>query len=229
MLARLLVALWLAQAEAAPPEAAPAPPPPAAAPLPAPEAEPAYFLGVAFGAGRRLGAAAAEVPPAYGLAVGTLIGRRYALVAERLELGAAFHFAYARFTKDVTVTIPQDGMNVTIDDVRTVSLYDFTVMQTVAVVLGPVRPFARLGVGLGMGHFLTQERDLRPGTMRATRPLARASAGLDVALGEQGFHLGAELEYARPFGVPTFAADDGRELHLFGPRLGASLWLLYDF
>ena len=242
MPAGLLVALWLAQAEPAPPAAAPpaaepgpaeaAPAPPAPAPEPAAEAtpvEPAYFLAVGFGGGRRLAPAAADVPPAYGLAVSTVIGRRYALVYDRVELGAAFHFAYGRFSKGVTATTVQNGMEVSFDDIRSVAHYDFALVQTIAVVLGPVRPFAGVGLGLGLGHFLTQEKDYRPGTARVTRPLARANLGFDVALPASDLRIGADLDYARLFNVPTFTTEAGRPLQVFGERLTASLWLRYDF
>src|SRR5262245_30952465 len=112
MLAGLVLAIGLCQAEPAPPEpgqpppAAPAtsrpppPSPPPAAPPPDPEAAPAdYFVGVAVGGTRRLAPSADDVPPALGFSLSTLIGRYYALLGEHVQLGVAFHFAYDRYAK----------------------------------------------------------------------------------------------------------------------------------
>jgi hypothetical protein len=228
MLAGLVLAIGLCQAEPAPPEPG-KPPPPAAAPVPSPpdpDAEPAdYFVGLAVGGSRRLAPSADDVPPALGFSVSTLIGRYYALLGEHIQLGVAFHFAYDRYAKEVTVTLPRNGSELTFDDRRTVAHYDFSVLQTASTTVGPVRPFLGVGGGLGVGYFSTLEPPLSPGDARMVRPLLRAGAGADVGLSSPRTRLGLELDYAHLFRKPTFTTDDGRHLSIFGDRLTVSLWL----
>ena len=94
---------------------------------------------MAIGGGRRLEPAASDVPPTYGLQFSTLLGRRYLLVADRLELGGAFHFAFQRYARDVTIpAAPGASGGVNIEDVRTLTYYDLSLQQTFSL---RVRPF----------------------------------------------------------------------------------------
>jgi hypothetical protein len=219
MTAGLLVALLLGQAQAAPvPEAevaaAPAPPP--------------YLIGVAMGGGRRLDPAASDVPPTYGLQFSTLLGRRYLLLADRLELGGAFHFAYQRYARDVTIPGAPDTGGVPIEAARTLTYYDLSLQQTVSLALGRFHPFAAVGAGLTMAHFATLERELAPGEVRANRPVVRAALGLDVTVAQPDLRLGLELDYARMFLAPELNTAAGSR-RIFGSRLGVSLWGRYAF
>ena len=256
MIAGLLAALVMLQAEAAPPAPAPpAPPPstpeaaPAAESAPAPaspsapaEAAPAspeamapvvagtiepppFVLGVGFGGSRRLDPAGKDVPPVHGLQFSTSLGRRYLLVAERLSLGAAFHFAFQRFAKDVAISAPG---RTTVEDIRTLTHYDLAVLQTASVALGRVHPYASVGGGITMGHFSTLEPELEPGEARTTRPLLRAALGVDVMVAEPEMRLGLELDYAHVFRAPRLQTPAGGR-QVFGNRLGLTLWGRHAF
>jgi hypothetical protein len=218
MTAGLLVALLLGQAEAAPEARVDALPPP-----------PPYLIGVAMGGGRRLDPAASDVPPTYGLQFSTLLGRRYALVADRLELGAAFHFAFQRYARDVTIPVaPGTNGGVNIEDVRTLTYYDLSLQQTFSMRLGRFHPFASVGGGLTMAHFATLERDLAPGEARTNRPILRAAVGLDMTVAEPHLRVGLELDYARVFRAPTLNTAAGPR-RIFGDRLGISVWGRHAF
>jgi hypothetical protein len=217
--AGLLVALLLAQAQAAlGPEAevASAPPPPP------------YLIGVAMGGGRRLDPAASDVPPTYGLQFSTLLGRRYLLVGDRLELGGAFHFAYQRYARDVTIPAAPDTGGVPIEAARTLTYYDLSVHQTFSARFGRFHPFASVGAGLTMAHFATLERELAPGEVRANRPVLRAALGLDVTVAQPDLRLGLELDHARMFRAPTLDTAAGPR-RIFGSRLGISVWGRHAF
>jgi hypothetical protein len=218
MTAGLLVALLLGQAQAVPaPEAAlgSRPPPP-------------FLMGVAMGAGRRLDPAASDVPPTYGLQFSTLLGRRYLLVGDRLELGGAFHFAFQRYARDVTIPAAPGTQGMGFDDVRTLTYYDLTLQQTFSLTLGRFHPFAAIGGGLTMGHFATLEHELAPGEARANRPVARASAGLDMTVAEPDLRVGLEVDYARVFHAPVLNTTAGPR-RIFGNRLGTSVWGRFAF
>jgi hypothetical protein len=219
MTAGLLVALLLGQAQAAPvPEAelAATPPPPP------------YLIGVAMGGGRRLDPAASDVPPTYGLQFSTLLGRRYLLLADRLELGGAFHFAYQRYAQDVTIPAAPDTGGVPIEAARALTYYDLSLQQTFSLALGRFHPFAAVGAGLTMAHFATLERDLAPGEVRANRPVVRAALGLDVTVAQPDLRLGLEIDYARMFLAPELDTTAGPR-RIFGSRLGVSLWGRHAF
>ena len=253
MIVGLLAALVLVQAEAAPPEPATVPeperpvteqptpvepvepppptsPPEAATPAPPPGAEPVgpppYFIGVGFGGARRLDPAASDVPPTYGLQFASLLGRRYLLVGDRLALGAAFHFAFQRYARDVTVARAPGAGGAPIQDLRTLTYYDLSVQQTASLALGRVHPFAALGAGLTMGHFSTLEPAL--GEERMVRALFRVAAGLDVTVADPELRVGIEIDYAHVLGTPQLRTTTG-ERDVFGSRAGISLWGRHAF
>ena len=156
MTAGLLVALLLGQAQAAPvPEARVAAPPP----------PPPYLIGVAMGGGRRLDPAASDVPPTYGLQFSTLLGRRYLLLADRLELGGAFHFAFQRYARDVTIpAAPATSGGVHIEDVRTLTYYDLSLQQTCLAGARPLPPVR--GGGRRPDHGALRDAGARAGAGR---------------------------------------------------------------
>jgi hypothetical protein len=221
----LLCGLLLAQAQSAP---APSPPP---SEDPPPEDQP-FFLGLAVGGGHRLAPAGEQMPPAYGMSVATLLGRRYGLVAlgsAGLELGLAGHFDYQRYTRTVTIPITVSGQPMTFEDLRTVSYYDFSLLQTATLPVGAIRLQATAGVGLAIGYFSTLEPALRPGEARMLRPILRASIGGDMALGPAEGRLGLSLGMALLFWEPSFSTAQGQTLEVFGDRLSANLSYTYAF
>jgi hypothetical protein len=182
-------------------------------------------LGVGFGGSRRLDPAGKDVPPVHGLQFCTSLGRRYLLVAERLSLGAAFHFGFQRFARDVSIAAPGRA---TVEDLRTLTHYDLTAMQTTSLALGRVHPYASLGVGITIGHFSTLEPDLGPGESRTTRPLFRGALGLDVTVAEPEMRVGLELDYAHVLQAPPLYTPGGPR-NVFGNRIGLTLWGRHAF
>jgi hypothetical protein len=243
MASALLLALLFAQAEAAPPEP---PPPPLGPAEPAPaepapaapaadvvevEPPPPHLIGLSFGGGRRLAPAGTDVPPTFGLAVATILGRRYLLLGDRLELGLAFHFGFQRYARDVTITLMTSGQPSTFEDVRTLTYYDLAILHTFSLPLagGRVRPFAALGGGVTLAHFSTLEPELSPGEARATKPIVRAAVGLDVAVAGPENRVGLELDHAWVFQAPALTTRAGGAREVFGDRLGLNLWARHAF
>ncbi|HVV49830.1 MAG TPA: hypothetical protein VHO06_09240 [Polyangia bacterium] len=179
MLAALVVASLLAQAEPAPPEpgapvvAAPTPPPPT----------PDNTFAVYAGWGRRLGSEASTIGPANGFSVGGLYQRRYLTLAGGFELGGALDFFYDKFETDVTGSAMDDnGNEQTFPAQRTISQTSFTLLQTAAWRRGRVRPFLGAGPGFTIAYFSTPELLYRPGSFDAVQPLLRGAGGLDVQI-----------------------------------------------
>jgi hypothetical protein len=230
----LLCGLLLAQVqptEPAPPPVTVPPSEPAPPPEPLPE-PPAFFLGLAIGGGHRLATGGEQLPPAFGMSVATLLGRRYASIAlgaGALELGLAAHFDYQRYTRTVTIPITRSGMETSFEDVRTLSYYDFALLQTGSLPLGPVRLVAAAGIGLVIGYFSTLEPALRPGEARMLRPVARGSLGADMTLGPDDGRLGLTVGTTLAFWEPTFNTAQGRTLRVFGDRLSANVSYTYVF
>lgn len=229
----VLPGLLLAQAEPAPPEPKPpAPAPIAPAPPPEPPAPPAYFIGLGIGGGHRLATEGEPLQPTYGMSVASLFGRRYASLAlgpVTLDLGAAVHFDYQRYVRTVNIPIVRGGVPGTYEDLRSLSYYEFSALQTLALPLGPLRLLAAVGAGLALGHFSTLEPALRPGEARMVRPLVRGSLGADVQVGSQGGRLGVGISMAVPLFEPTFSTAMGQRLQVFGDRLSANVIYSYAF
>ncbi len=228
----LSIAALLAQAEPAPPAPVPAPasvrPRPSEPPLEAPE-PPATAVGFAAGVGYRLAPAARDVPPALGLSLTTLIGRRYALLRGQLALGVAASFAYERYSTLVKVTKEvMPGREVPYEAVRGISFFDFAVLQTAAVELGRLRPWAAVGAGASLGHFTSPEPRYGPGEARVLAAVLLGGLGLDVAIAKQT-DVGLRLEYAHLVPRPELRTDGGERLDVFGHRLAARLSLQYRF
>jgi hypothetical protein len=228
MITGLLLALLLAQAEVAP----------AAAPVPAMgdpagshsgPVSPPTFVALGIGVGRRSDPAVAEIEPTFGFSVGMAMGQTYATVGGLLELGGAFGFGYERYAKRVAITVENENRLTTVDDLRTLTHYDFSLLQTFALALAPVRPFAAVGAGIHLGHFTSVDPALRPGESRSTQPSLRAEIGADVAYPTADTRLGVALDYASLLGKHTFTTSDERSLQIFGDRLIVNLWLRHRF
>lgn len=234
-----LLALLLAQAEAAPPPVDPGPAPAPAGPAetaptpPAPAAgkttlvtaaDRAHVIGFAFGGSRRLGQAARDIPPRHGLAVSGQLGRRYLLVDDRVDLGLAFQFGFARFKEDVVAIREQTRL----EGMRMLTHYDLSLVHTAALVLGPVRPFLAFGGGISLAHFSTIE-DRNPDEARTTRASLMGAVGLDVAVIADETRVGLELDGIHLIGAPALVSSDGSRQALFGNRLSLALWLRQAF
>jgi hypothetical protein len=158
--------------------------------------------------------------------VSSQLGRRYLLVDDWVDLGIAFQFGFSRFATDVTIHPP---MQAPFQDVRRLTYYDFALLHTAALVVGPVRPFLAFGGGLGLAHFSTLELELAPGEVRTTRPLLLGALGLDVAVIRDETRVGLELDGTYLIRTPGFTAPDGQPRKIFGPRLALALWLRQAF
>jgi hypothetical protein len=206
----------LAQAEPAPSDQPGPPPPPVS-------------VGFAAGLGVRLGVAATDVPPRLGLSFVTLVGYRYLLLWDRLALGAAVSFGYDQYVTTVDAKREvSPGTVVGYRGERKLSMFDFVALQTFTGELGRVRPQLAMGAGLSIGHLTSPEAAYAPGESRATTALAVGSGGVDVTI-TGTTDLALRVDYALPFPAPSFHTDGGRDLSVFGPRLGVHLGVRYRF
>jgi hypothetical protein len=262
MLASVVMASWLAQAEAAPAE--PPGPPPAAAPLPAtppfsvaappptnpplapltppapvpPEpvvAEdqapaPANTFSVAGRLASRLGTTGTSgLGPATGFSLGANYERRYALVAQALELGVAVDLFYDRFSQGVEGSALQSpGAEQAYAAQRILTQTSFVLLQTAATRAGPVRIWAAGGGGLTIGYFSTPELALRPGSRSTRQPVARGALGFDVLIGPRT-SIGLRADFTHTLTRPTFTPDAGPTYSLFGDLLDVGVGLFYRF
>lgn len=232
MLAVLVLASLLAQAEPAPMAAPPAPssaplePPPSPSPPPPPLHS---ALGVSIQLAHRVAEGGASLDPYWGFSIAGRYERRLLAAATGLELGAAVDFSFQRFATGVVgSTMIAPGMEMTFDGTRLVTATTFALLPTVALQLGPVRPFASGGVGIGIGYFSSPEVDLRPGTETAVQPLARGSVGVDVAISSTSA-VTLRADYTHAFTRPDFVTDTGQTFSLFGDLFDVGLGLLLRF
>jgi hypothetical protein len=216
----------LAQAEPAPPEPAPAP---AAAPTPAPSmpsAEPAgrppNALSIYGRFAYRVGDPGQTLGPAAGFSLGGSVERRYLALARGFELGGAIDFFYDRFAMDVTgSTLDQNGNTVPAPGTRTFTHTSFALLQTAALALDSIRPFAAVGAGVDIGYFSSPESDLRPGSQTAVMPLVRGALGIEVPIGG-GVAVAVRADYTHLYNRPRYGTTPA------GPGLGASLMFWGD-
>lgn len=238
----LLGALF--QAEAAPPEPPPAGPPLApllAAPF-APEPEPSSpplapapppplttTAGLTIGLGQRLGTAATDIPPAFGIAFATAVRQRFPLAANWIDLGIEGHFFFDRYSRTVQGSVPiGSGTETPFDDIRSISHFDFSALQTVAIPLLPFRPWVGAGGGIGLAYFSTHEAALRPGESRLLSPILRGAVGLDFSV-QREFDVGVRVDYVHLLRASTFVTQGSDHLTVFGDRLAFSICFLYRF
>ncbi len=210
MVAALLLAGWLAQAEPAPP-VPPAAPPPSPAGLTAPVAPPPppldNALGVYAGLGHRVGDPASAVGPVNGVSVGGAYRRRYAGGQSGPELAAGLDFFYDQFQTGVTgsaMIAPGQEQSFAAD--RTLSETSFVAVQAFAWRAGRLRPFAELGFGATVAYFSSPEIMFRPGSLESVQPLGRAAAGLEVTVYRE-VAIAARVAYAHTFTRPTLTTD----------------------
>ena len=236
MLAAAVLALWWAQAEPAPVEAAPAEPAPSAAPLTvaaAPEPAPADNRVAISGAfAYRLGSEGRAIGPAEGFSLGGDYERRYLQVAPEIELGVGLDFFYDKFQTGVTgTTTVEPGQEQTFPSERIISQTGFVLLQTVAWRHGRWRPFVQVGPGFTIAYFSTAESMFSPGTFNAVQPLVRVAGGLDVTI-THDVGIVARVGFDYLFTRPTFTADAaaGSQSYSFlGNLFDAGLGVVFFF
>ena len=69
-----------------------------------------------------------------------------------------------------------------------------------------LRPYVQIGAGATIAYFSSPEMTLRPGSLTAVQPLARATAGLDVAITAQ-IGITVRVAYTHVFTHPTLTTD----------------------
>ncbi len=223
----LLLSL-LSQAEAAPPE----PEPPQAGPVDPAVDEvglAAKSLSVAMGLGIRLPPASRAAPPTLGLSVATSFEHQLTSIGERGELGIAAGFAFARHTQDVQGSIKTaSGGESPIDDVRSMSTYEFTLSPTVGLRLGRIHPWLSLGAGGGLAYFASREFAYRPGEQRLFGLVLVGAAGIDAEI-RPATSVGVRFSYTRRATRRDLALDGGDAVLIFGDRVSTELSLSFRF
>jgi hypothetical protein len=217
-----LVAAWtltLAQAEPAPAPAAPAAPTAGQA-EPAPEEAvrplpPPFAIGVAVGLSHRLPAAGEDVPPSFGFSISAAVGYRYAMLGERVALEVVAGFAFQRYARSFQALAPSGSYT------RELSIGDFVLMQSAALLLGPLRPSLAAGAGISLGHYRSPENAAMPDEERETLVVLQGQAGLDYPINPE-MDVGLRADLAAPLARPTLTTAHG-DIRVFGPRLAVRL------
>lgn len=222
-------------AEPAPGEPAAAPPPRAGAPISSDTLAHAGRHQLAFGArfAYRLGDAGSAIPPAAGYGVAGSYAFTYARVADAVDLALGLDFSSDRFATG------EQGMGsggVTLgpySSTRVLSENEFVLAQTFALSAGPVRPFASLGLGVGIGSFETVAPQFwSPNSMKGsetdTHLLGRAALGIDVLLGS-GWALRLRGNYTAVRRAAPYPTAAGPTLPLFGDLLDIDVQAVYRF
>jgi hypothetical protein len=244
--AAVLASLW-AQAEPAPPEPAPpltpaqaepapvampvpppAQPPPVAPVAPAPEPKLAQALAVWGRVAYRLGPESDRVGPSFGFALGAGFEHRYLKTAEALELGVMVDFSFARFATSVARTMDPPGAGQPYDDTRALNQTSFALLQTLALALPSVRPFAAVGGGATISYFSTPELALMPGSMTAVQPIGCARVGVDLAMSKTTA-VTVAADYTHAFTRPAYTSSDGQSRSFLGDTLTAGAGLRVRF
>jgi hypothetical protein len=221
----LVAALTLAQAEPAPAPAVPAPPITGQA-EPAPEQTlpplpPPFSIGVAVGLSHRLPPAGQDVPPAFGFSLCAAAGYRYAVLGDRLALEAVAAFAFQRYARSFQSLAPSGSYT------RELTIGDFLLMQSAALLLGRVRPSLAVGAGISLGHFRSPENAAMPDEERETLPVVQTQAGLDFPVKPE-MDVGVRADLTLPLARPTLTTAHG-DVRVFGARLAVRLVLQYRF
>jgi len=172
----------------------------------------------------RLPPAGDDVGPAIGFGIGFGGEYRYAHLWEILELGASLDLGYLRHSKGVTgVRTGPGGIDETFSSTRLIEDSQFVVMQTAALRFETQHRFwVGGGVGLAIGNFYSDEKDLRPGDLRAKRVAGRFAAGYEFDVSDEAF-VGIRLDYSLMLLEPTYKTDTSQSLSIFGDTLTLGL------
>jgi hypothetical protein len=221
----LVAALTFTLAQAEPAPAAPAPPTPGQA-EPAPEEAvrplpPPFSIGVAVGLSHRLPPAGGDLPPAFGFSISAAAGYRYAMVGERLALEVVAGFAFQRYARSFQALAPSGSYT------RELTIGDFVLMQSAALLLGPLRPSLAAGAGISLGHYRSPESAAMPDEERETLVVVEGQAGLDYPI-KPDMEVGLRADLTVPLARPTLSTAHG-DVRVFGPRLAVRLALQVRF
>jgi len=236
------------------PQAAPAPPPASgggdAEPAPGepPAASPSGGAPVvsdsplrsgrhhlAFGArfAYRLGDAGKAISPAAGYGVVGSYYFTYARVGDAVDLALGVDFSSDRFATGEQGMGGNGATVVAYSSTRVLSENDFLLEQMFALAAGPVRPFATLGLGVGIGSFESVDpRFTSPNSTKGsetdTHLLGRAALGLDVPVGS-GWAVRLRGNYTAVRRAAPFVTGMGQTLPLFGDLLDIDVQAVYRF
>lgn len=231
-------------AEPAPPEtsgpAEPAPPETSGtaepqAPVPAtpsqpdiePETPPRNTVALLGGVSYRLTSTA--LSPSGGFTIGGAYQRRYATIASTVELGLMVEFAFDRFSTGVIGSAADaNGVEQSYAATRTITSTSFAALQMLAVHQDRFRLWLGAGGGLSIGFFSSPELALRPGSANAYQPLARATAGADVAINSQT-SVGLRAGYSFMLTSSSLKPDSGPAVAFMGDLLDIQAGLFYRF
>jgi hypothetical protein len=216
------------------PEALPAPAP---VPTPSPTTPPPtpgqatpgrespFKVGFCAGADFQI---SGDVPPKVGFSFSPFFEYQAARLADRLGLGLRAEFVFDRFQQQVTAQVSVDGQSQPYQNNRSLSFYDFALLATATLHLGPLRPWVAGGAGLALGYFSTPETAYLPGDARTTRPIVAGAFGIDVAF-ERGVQIGLHGEYRGMLAQPDVLLDTGTRIRPFGDRFSLQAAVLYQF
>lgn len=208
---------------------APQPPVPATPTSPdiEPETPPRNTVALLGGVCYRLTSTA--LGPSAGFTIGGAYQRRYATIADAVELGLAVEFAFDRFSTGVVGSAPDpNGVEQSYAATRTITSTSFAALQTLAVHQDRFRLWMGAGAGLSIGFLSSPELELRPGSANAYQPLARAAAGADVAINSQT-SVGLRAGYSFMLTSSSLKPDNGASIAFMGDLLDIQAGLFYRF
>ena len=165
----------------------------------------------------RLPPASDNAGPALGIGFGLMLGRRYALLGNRLELAAALDFGYAHYNKRVQGARTLNGVQEAFEGQQVISENTFGVLHIFNFLFANVRPWVGAGGGLSVGYFESDAPAFRPGASHAYRPYAQIAMGASVPL-TTAVYVDLRIDYHLMLNNP-----------LFTPETGASKQVLGDF
>lgn len=192
-----------------------------------PETPPRNTVALLGGVAYRLTSTA--LGPSAGFTIGGAYQRRYATIANAVELGWAVEFSFDRFSTGVIGSAPdRNGVEQSYAATRTITSTSFAALQTLAVHQDRFRLWLGAGAGLSVGFFSSPELDLRPGSANAYQPLARAAAGADVAINSQT-SVGLRAGYSFMLTSSSLKPDTGPPIAFMGDLLDIQAGLFYRF
>jgi hypothetical protein len=164
--------------------------------------------------------AGTRLDPTVGFTVGGNFERRVLFPDLDLDCGVGGDFFFTRFS----TTVSGDNLD---GAIRSLSETSFTGLGTLARPRGKVRPWGAFGVGLLIAFFSNPGQQLAVETFTATQPLARAVAGVDIALAPAAW-LTLRADYTYMFTHPTFSTLDGG-ISILGDLISAGAGLRFGF
>jgi hypothetical protein len=190
---------------------------------------PRHRIAVSARFAYRLGDAGRTIPPAPGYGVAGTYEYSYAQPTPTLELALGVDFSTDRFaTAEKGITATESGATTSYNSTRVILESAFLLTHTVAVRVGPARPFLTLGAGLGIGDLESVDPTYKPGTLRDTQLLGRAAAGIDVVV-TRIWRASLRVDYTALRRVDPLLTDAGLSLPVFGDMLEVNLGLVYRF